>query len=385
MKFKKDNWIQSGIGTVADEINEKVLNPASSGCEKFIRPEDLEVGGFYVKSYRSPAEVGSGKRCYEGDILFARRSVSVSQFKRRSCILKFDAICSDEITVIRQNKNLYPEFLNLVLNTTQLWDYAIAHSVGSVSKRIKWEDLSKYQFLHPKEYEDQRKITDLLQSIETVLEQVDEQEKNINALLDTLIDGLVRKRPQFGNLLNSRNTRLVYFNQVLDCIESHDKEKKDIERFIGLENIETGTFQIVTWGNIADGTTFTKRFNSGDILFGKRRSYLKKVAVADFDGICSGDILVFRAKNDIILPELLPYYVSSKAFINHAVKTSAGSLSPRTKWKDLSEFEFPLPNLDVQSSVLEVLKQIQIVLKQISDQKSALRILKQNLLNEILS
>jgi len=106
--------------------------------------------------------------------------------------------------------------------------------------------------------------------------------------------------------------------------------------------------------------------------------------VADFDGICSGDILVFRAKKEVILPELLPFYVSSEAFINHAVKTSAGSLSPRTKWKDLSEFKFSLPNLDVQASVLEVLKQIQILLKQLRDQKAALKILKQNLLNEIL-
>lgn len=232
--------------------------------------------------------------------------------------------------------------------------------------------------------EEQKQIASLFQTLKTVIEQVDEQEKCLLTLQRSLVDGLLEKQPHFGKILDSQNTDLIKFGKTAYCIEEHDKEKKEINRFVGLENIETGNFQIETWGNIADGTTFTKRFNSGDILFGKRRSYLKKVAVADFDGICSGDILVFRAKKEIILPELLPFYISSEAFINHAVKTSAGSLSPRTKWKDLSEFEFSLPNLDVQASVLEVLKQIQILLKQLRDHKATLKILKQNLLNEIL-
>ncbi|MFN5930110.1 MAG: hypothetical protein ACK42F_00880, partial [Sphingobacteriales bacterium] len=103
IKLNKDKWIETNIGSVAIEINGKILKPAESGCDKFIRPEDLEIGELYIKSYREPEDVGSGKPCFAGDILFARRSVSVSQFKRRSSIIKFDGMCSDEITVIRQN------------------------------------------------------------------------------------------------------------------------------------------------------------------------------------------------------------------------------------------------------------------------------------------
>jgi type I restriction enzyme S subunit len=62
--------------------------------------------------------------------------------------------------------------------------------------------------------------------------------------------------------------------------------------------------------------------------------------MADFDGICSGDILVFKAKSDKLLSGLLPYLVQNEAFFQHAVTTSAGSLSPRTKWKDVANFEF---------------------------------------------
>lgn len=158
-----------------------------------------------------------------------------------------------------------------------------------------------------------------------------------------------------------------------------------LTRFVGLENIEPENFKISTWGNVADGTTFTKTFAAGDVLFGKRRSYLKKVAVADFDGICSGDILVFRAKTNKMLDKLLPFYAASERFIQYAVNNSAGSLSPRTKWKDLAKFELQISDLEIQAKILEVFEQIQTTIEQVSEQIQTLKNLKFKLLNEILS
>lgn len=385
IKLNKDKWIETNIGSVAIEINGKILKPAESGCDKFIRPEDLEIGELYVKSYREPEDVGSGKPCFAGDILFARRSVSVSQFKRRSSIIKFDGMCSDEITVIRQNNNkLYPEFLNLILNTTKLWDFAISRSVGSVSKRIKWEDLATYNFYFPKDNEGQKHIVSVFQSIETSLEQVDGQEKNLKALQKSLVNGLLSKEPEFGSLLNSKNCTATTFGEIAECDKKYPEHEKEVERFVGLEWIEADNFQLQGFGLVANGTTFTKRFAKGDVLFGKRRAYLKKVAVADFDGICSGDILVIRAKAKKMLQGLLPYYISADAFIQHAVSTSAGSLSPRTKWKDLADFEVSIPDLKTQEKILEVFQQLTETINQLKQQKTNLKHLKQKLLNEIL-
>lgn len=91
------------------------------------------------------------------------------------------------------------------------------------------------------------------------------------------------------------------------------------------------------------------------MLFGKRRAYQRKAAVAEFDGVCSGDILVFEAMSDRLLPELLPFIVQSDGFFAHALGTSAGSLSPRTKWRDLANYEFALPPLDEQRRIAEIL------------------------------
>ncbi len=131
--------------------------------------------------------------------------------------------------------------------------------------------------------------------------------------------------------------------------ERCDPAADGIERYIGLEHIEPGDLRVRSWGDVSDGTTFTTRVRPGHVLFGKRRAYQRKVAVADFDAVCSGDIYVFESANPAkLLPELLPFVCQTDAFFDYAVGTSAGSLSPRTNWTSLAEYEFALPPLDEQ-------------------------------------
>ena len=132
-------------------------------------------------------------------------------------------------------------------------------------------------------------------------------------------------------------------------------ESDGFERFVGLEHIEPGDLRIRRWGDIADGTTFTSVFRPGQVLFGKRRAYQRKVAVADFSGVCSGDIYVLEPKGKDLLPELLPFICQTDAFFEHAVGTSAGSLSPRTNWTSLAGFEFALPPIEEQRRIVSVL------------------------------
>ncbi|MGL4222682.1 MAG: restriction endonuclease subunit S, partial [Shewanella sp.] len=114
------------------------------------------------------------------------------------------------------------------------------------------------------------------------------------------------------------------------------------ERYIGLEHLDSGSLKIKRWGLIAeDNPSFTRVFKKGNILFGKRRPYLKKAAIAEFDGICSGDIIVIEPLNKEDDLGILPLILQTEQFWSWAVKTSKGSLSPRTKYKELSNFEIP--------------------------------------------
>jgi type I restriction enzyme S subunit len=129
-----------------------------------------------------------------------------------------------------------------------------------------------------------------------------------------------------------------------------------IKRVIGLEHLEPGDLRVRSWGDVADGTTFTNRVRPGQVLFGKRRAYQRKVAMADFDAVCSGDIYVLESADpEQLLPELLPFICQTDAFLEHAVGTSAGSLSPRTNWSSLAMFEFELPPFDEQLRLLRML------------------------------
>ena len=90
-------------------------------------------------------------------------------------------------------------------------------------------------------------------------------------------------------------------------------------------------------------------------MFGRRRAYLKKAAVAPFDGICSGDITVIRAIEDKVDPDLLPFIIQNDFLFDFAVGKSAGSLSPRVKWTHLKEFAIELPSMPEQSKLAETL------------------------------
>lgn len=128
---------------------------------------------------------------------------------------------------------------------------------------------------------------------------------------------------------------------------------------VGLENLVPGEIRLKNWNSDnAKNITFTKAFHKGQILFGRRRAYLKKACVAPSDGICSGDITVISAKPGKILPELLPFVIQNDGFFEYAVEKSAGSLSPRVKWSQLKEYEFQLPEINEQHKLVEVLWQL---------------------------
>ncbi len=153
--------------------------------------------------------------------------------------------------------------------------------------------------------------------------------------------------------------RRVKFSDLvqLSKARSQDPLSDGIERYVGLEHLEPGDLRIRSWGNVADGVTFTSIFQPGQVLFGKRRAYQRKVAVADFSGVCSGDIYVLETQDSmVLLPDLLPFICQTDAFFDHAVGTSAGSLSPRTNWMSLADFEFALPEVKEQQSAVALLR-----------------------------
>lgn len=125
--------------------------------------------------------------------------------------------------------------------------------------------------------------------------------------------------------------------------------------YVGLEDIGQGTGTIVSVGRASSATSQKSIFAAGDILFGKLRPNLKKVARPDFDGICSTDIVVFRAKSEVDA-DFAFRVLSSEPVIEHAVAQSAGTKMPRAHASSVLNFTTNLPPLKEQRRIAEVLR-----------------------------
>ena len=129
-----------------------------------------------------------------------------------------------------------------------------------------------------------------------------------------------------------------------------------MEHYVGLEHLDADSLKIRRWGSPDDVEATKLMFKKGDIIFGRRRAYQRKLGVAEFDGICSAHSMVLRAKPEVVLPEFLPFFMQSDLFMNRAVEISVGSLSPTINWKTMAVQEFALPPMDDQRRTLKVLQ-----------------------------
>ncbi len=150
------------------------------------------------------------------------------------------------------------------------------------------------------------------------------------------------KRYPFGAFAESVNQR----------VEPRDAAD---EIYVGLDDLDPQDLHVRRWGKGSDVIGTKLRFRKDDIIFGRRRAYQRKLAVAEFDGICSAHAMVVRARSDLVLPEFLPFLMMSDHFMNRAVEISVGSLSPTINWKTLMLEEFDLPSLAQQRRIASML------------------------------
>ncbi len=129
-------------------------------------------------------------------------------------------------------------------------------------------------------------------------------------------------------------------------------------RYVGLEHLESGNPRLCFWDNASKVKSTKSIFCPGDILYGKLRPYLDKAVLAEWEGICSTDILVLKPSKKII-PEYLAYHLHIKPFVRHAISTTSGTNHPRTSWGALSEYIFYLPSIYEQYQIVYILSTIQ--------------------------
>jgi type I restriction enzyme S subunit len=152
----------------------------------------------------------------------------------------------------------------------------------------------------------------------------------------------------------------VKFGEVVRQVKSKaDPETSGLERYVAGEHMDTDDLRIRRWGTIGEGylgPAFHAHFMPGQVLYGSRRTYLRKVAVADFEGICANTTFVLESANPkVLLPELLPFIMQTEGFHEHSKRESKGSVNPYVNFSDLAWYEFALPPLVEQRRISETL------------------------------
>jgi hypothetical protein len=169
-------------------------------------------------------------------------------------------------------------------------------------------------------------------------------------------------------------------NRLLSVEEAGRRDLPCIE----LEHIEEATGRLLGTADISQLRGARRSFESGDVLYGKLRPYLRKFAHARAPGVCSTEVWVLSANPRLCVPGYLYQIVQTERFNTEANKSS-GSRMPRADWEVLSQAEFPLPPLEQQRQISALLATEEEALDLLMQLVDRMRLQRAGLMERVLS
>jgi type I restriction enzyme, S subunit len=173
----------------------------------------------------------------------------------------------------------------------------------------------------------------------------------------------------------------IAFGDVVEHIKDRVQDifACGLTEYIRGEHFEPGNLRLIGRSTIGDGkhgSAFHMRFRRGDVLYVSRNPQLRKVAVADFNGICANTTYVCRAKEEYLIQELLPFIMQTESFVEYTIRHKRGSTNFYLNWSDISGYEFTLPPLEEQRRIAKLLWAAENYRRRIRDTLDCLRAVK---------
>jgi len=277
--------------------------------------------------------------------------------------------------VVFKDNDMDPEFTFQLFLSKDFISKLKKYFIGAAQKNISSSQVESIEVLLPP-LKEQQKIAEILGA-------VDEDIAKTQELIDTTEK---LKRGLMQELLNdSDNLKIFNFSELVDLRKQKLKPTKiSEEKYIALEHLGQGTGRLLNIGHSSDTKSINSVFKKGDILFTKLRPYLRKYWKAEFDGICTAELLVFipKLKSDT---DFIFQLIQSDNFIQHSVSKSFGTKMPRTDWGIISSFEIPLPSPQRRQQIGEILSSIDEKISVNKKLKEKLITLKKGLMQDLLS
>ena len=338
----KSGWIVRKFEDFVENVREQAI-PTKEDSEKYIGLEHLDSRSLHVRRWGTKIQLkGTKFRMKKGDLLFARRNA----YLRRVAIAPHDGLFSAHGIIFRPKADIVlSDFLPFFLLSDVFMDRAIKISVGSLSPTINWGTLRHEEFSLPP-LNEQKRLADLLWSVD----EVEEKYLNLkNSLLKTFWAFFYKSMPGY---------KKIKLGDVLIPKKKQSKYPHCYQKYLGLEHICSGSYVTTSLGSSENAKANTFIFEKGDLLYGKLRPYLDKCIIADFDGVCSTEILVYGIK-DGFLRELIFFYMHSPSFINYVSNQGYGTKMPRVSHDIISEYIISMPPVKEQKKIYAKINEIQ--------------------------
>lgn len=387
LKNVPPNWQKVRFDEITEITTDRVEDPVESGLEYFIGLEHLDTDCIKIKRFGSSKDVCSSKFiCKKGDIIFGRRR----SYLRKVAITDRDAVVSTDAMVFRPSGDkIYPDFLTCFMQSSIFWRAVHANSEGSMSPRIKWKALAAQEFWLPS-IEEQKKISELLWSIEGNIQKTEKLIETTEKLKQGLLNELLTKGIGHNRFKDSELGRIpeewevVKLGKILKLIKEKLSAPYLDEKYVALEHIDPEQIIQKNYGSAKKVKSITNVFKKGYILYGKLRPYLNKASIVTFDGICSTEILVLDSKENSS-NEFIINHLKNNKFVEYNNYMAFGTKMPRTSFDIISNYKIALPTTAEQKNILYVISSVDNQLLTYKANIENLSNLKKKLINELVS
>lgn len=367
------------------------------GIAKISRIETISKGVIDETRVKFLSNVSNEERekylIRKGDILFSNINSEKHLGKTAIAEKDYDDLLHGmNLLLFRANQDiLVPEFLFFVLNYYKeigVFKSICGRAVNQAS--INQGKLKALRVPAPI-ISEQQKITYVLSTIQLAIEM---QERIIRtttdlkkALMQKLfaegLQGEKQKQTEIG--LVPESWEVVELGDICEQLKEAVLPVTNGKiKYVGLEHIQPGKFQLNSYGNESVVRSTKYKFYPKDVLYGKLRPYLDKAVLVDCSGICSTDIIVLRGT-----PKLLPNYLigllHTNDFITYSKKTTSGVNHPRTSWNFLKQYKLGLPKISEQEEIGLVFQQLENMIENHQDKMNLLKSLFESMLHQLMT
>jgi type I restriction enzyme S subunit len=365
LRLNKSNWTLVKFGDVVAEPKEVCKNIIAEGIEHVVGLEHIDSGDLHLRKSATIEESTTfSKKFRKDDVLFGRRRA----YLKKAAQAEFDGICSGDITVFRAKKDLSAALLPFIVNNDNFFDYAVKHSAGGLSPRVKFKDLANYEFLLPPKTE-QARLAELLWAMDEVIE----REKYV---LEKLI---ITSQIFFENEVAKLKGKYVPLNKILIPKKGKSQVPHLIKKYIGLEHIESGYFRCTQYGDSSEVLAQCNIINEGDLCYSKLRPYLDKAFIADFQAVSTTELLIYETKG--VSKEYVLNHFHSRSFIQYVTGKGFGTKMPRVSDKIIGEFQIKI--LEDEKQLLSKMRNFQSNADYLSLKIENSKSLQKSLINQI--